>query len=145
MNYSKSLELIRTQGYRLTRPRRLVLDILGENGGHLEAEEIYRLAKVSEERISLATVYRCLALCKEAGLVQEHSLGQDHGHFESASNKPHYHFSDLACGEIIEFDAAQVEELAEESSETHQLKIVEAHVLFQGYCAGCRKDPNPGN
>ena len=138
MNPEKSLELIQNQGYRLTRQRRLVLDILRENGGHLEAEEIYRLARNSNEKISLATVYRSLAMFKDTGLVQEHSLGQDHGHFESAPKKPHYHFTCLKCGKIIEFDAPQVESLAEKVSKTYQLQILDAHLLFQGYCSTCR-------
>jgi Fe2+ or Zn2+ uptake regulation protein len=132
------LEVLRASGRRLTRQRRLVFEIIQKNAGHLEAETIYQLAKKRDTRISLATIYRSLALLKEAGLVQEHSLGQGHGHYETVQPDPHYHFTCLKCERVIEFDAPQVAELAEALSQREGLQITEVHLLLNGYCAQCR-------
>ncbi|MCJ7807105.1 MAG: transcriptional repressor, partial [Dehalococcoidia bacterium] len=69
-------------GQRVTSQRRLILDILRHSEGHLDADELYRLAKEREPRISLATVYRNLNLFKELGLVEGRHFTEDHHHYE---------------------------------------------------------------
>ena len=51
----------------LTTQRRLLLDILREAEGHLDARELFQRAIDKDPRISLATVYRNLRLFKELG------------------------------------------------------------------------------
>jgi len=52
----------------------LVLDILANADGHLDASEIYARARVREPRLSLATVYRALNALRESGLVRQMHL-----------------------------------------------------------------------
>lgn len=140
MTVDSNLEAIRARGRRLTRQRRLVLEIFAAHAGHLEADRVYQLAKERDPHISLATVYRSLALLKEIGLVQEHRLGQDHGHFEASPTDPHYHFTCLRCQRVIEFDAPQVKMIAQDLSEREGLRITDIHLLLSGYCAQCRQE-----
>ena len=65
---------------RLTPQQRRILDILKESGGHLDADTLYRKAKDRNSRISLATVYRTLALFRDAKMIREHRLGGSHAH-----------------------------------------------------------------
>jgi len=129
--------VIRSAGYRLTRQRRLVVDILAESHEHLDAEAIYQRAKGRDARISLATVYRSLALLKQTGIVQEHSLGEGHGHFEATQPSPHYHFTCRTCGKVVEFEAPQVLGAVRRLCGKMQLKVVEVHLLLSGYCSHC--------
>jgi len=131
---------ISEQGYRLTRQRKLVLEILEESQEHLDAEDLYARAKERDPRISLATVYRTLAILKEARLVQEHRLGESHAHFETIQATPHYHFTCLKCGRVIEFEAPQVMEVASKLCESKGLQVTDMHLLFSGYCSVCRED-----
>lgn len=140
MNHKEqSRDIIRTHGRRLTRQRKLVLEILEESQEHLDAEALYARAKARDPNISLATVYRTLSLLKEARLVQEHRLGEVHGHFEATQPTPHYHFTCLKCGRVVEFEAPQVMELARKLCESKGLQITEMHLLFSGYCSECRE------
>jgi Fe2+ or Zn2+ uptake regulation protein len=132
------MDSITTRGRKLTRQRKLVLEILEESQEHLDAESIYDLAKARDANISLATVYRTLALLKETGLVQEHRLGEDHGHFETTQPTPHYHFTCTKCGRVVEFEAPQVTEVARKLCESKGLQVIEMHLLFSGFCAECR-------
>jgi len=63
------LALLRAEKRRMTSQRELLLGIIQERG-HLDADEIYRLAKRRNPRLSLSTVYRTLNLLKELGLVE---------------------------------------------------------------------------
>jgi len=136
-------ESLQTSGRRVTRQRRLVMQVLQDNPGHLEAEAVYALAKASDPNISLPTVYRTLAVLKEMGLVEDHTLGEDHAHFEAVPETPHYHFTCLKCGQVMEFDAPQVMQVVRALSEREGLQVTDVHLLLSGYCAQCRTgDPD---
>jgi len=134
---------IHSLGYRLTPQRRLVMEILEESQEHIDAEWLFIQAKRRDPNISLATVYRSLALLKEAGLVQEHHLGEDHGHFETAGAGPHYHFTCLKCGRVIEFEAPQVKTMVDVLGESKDLQVTQIQLHLSGYCSNCR--PGKGN
>ena len=131
-------ESLHTGGRRVTRQRRLVMQVLQDNPGHLEVEAVYTLAKARDPHISLPTVYRTLAVLKEMGLVEDHTLGEDHAHFEAAPETPHYHFTCLKCGRVVEFDAPQVMQVVRALSEREGLQVTDVHLLLSGYCAQCR-------
>ncbi len=139
MAQSKSLtESLHSNGRRVTRQRRLVMQVLQENPGHLEVEVVHSLAKESDPKISLATVYRTLAVLKEMGMVKDHALGESHAHFEAAPEKPHYHFTCRKCGQVIEFDAPQVMQAVRALSKRERLQVADVHLFLSGYCAKCR-------
>lgn len=126
---------LRSTGKRATRQRQLILEALEVSQGHLDAEDIY--ARVREARVSLATVYRTLTLLKALGLVQEHALGENHGHFEIAPESPHYHFSCLRCHRVIEFESPQIGETIQALSENLGIEIEDAYLFLNGYCPEC--------
>ena len=128
----------RAAGRRLTSQRRVVLRVLEESDGHLEAEEVYIQAKARAPTISLATVYRTLAVLKEMGLVEEHHLGEDHGHYEAVRDSPHYHFICLGCGKVIEFDTPLVAQIGQELSTREGVRVTNVHLHLNGYCAQCQ-------
>lgn len=123
----------------LTRQRRLVLEILQQSPQHPDAGMIYLEAKKRGERISLATVYRSLGFLKEAGLVEENSFGEGHGHFEPAQGSHHFHFTCIDCGAVIELEAAEINKLALAMSESRGLQVTEIQILLRGYCPDCRQ------
>ena len=131
------MDVIRTHGRRLTHQRLLVLDVLKESQEHLDAEMLYDRAKARDPNISLATIYRSLALLKEIGLVQEYQLGENHGHFEAAPDTPHYHFTCLKCGRVVEFEAPQVMEAAQTLCQDQDLHMIHIDLHLSGYCATC--------
>ncbi|MCS7281882.1 MAG: transcriptional repressor, partial [Anaerolineae bacterium] len=127
-------------GHRLTRQRRVLLEVLEESREHLDAEALYERARQRVPRLSLATVYRTLAMLKRMGLVAEYSLGETHGHFEAIQTGRHYHFTCLGCGEVMEFDAPQVEDALRELAVRARLEVCGVHFFITGYCARCREE-----
>jgi Fe2+ or Zn2+ uptake regulation protein len=134
-------EIFQTPGRRMTSQRRLLLKVLAESHGHLDAEAIYALAKEKDPNISLATVYRNLKVLKEAGIVQERLLdreGQKH-HYEVAA-EAHYHFTCVECGQVIEFESPLIEQASEELAQRLNLEIIHTRVHLEGYCVNCQKE-----
>jgi len=129
----------RAAGRRLTSQRRLILEVLQESDEHLDAEALHDRAKARDSDIGLATVYRTLAVLKEMGLVEEHRLGEEHGHYEAVGDGPHYHFTCLGCGKVLEFDTPLVAQIQRELSEREGVSIIGAHLHVSGYCVECQE------
>jgi Fe2+ or Zn2+ uptake regulation protein len=131
-------DTFRATGRRLTSQRRLILGVLEGSDVHLDAEMLFVRAKARDSDISLATVYRTLAVLKEMGLVEEHSLGEEHAHFEAVRDQPHYHFVCLGCGQVIEFDAPQMTQIEQDVGEREGVCVTDVHLRLSGYCAKCQ-------
>jgi Fe2+ or Zn2+ uptake regulation protein len=131
-------DIFRAAGLRLTPQRCLILEVLEQSDEHLDAETLHDRVKIRDATISLATVYRTLAVFKEIGLVEEHRLGEGHSHYESVRSDPHYHFTCLECGRVIEFDTPLVARIQQELSEREGVRVINAHVHLSGYCAQCQ-------
>ena len=122
---------------RMTRQRQLVLDTLAKGREHPDVDSLFRQVKAREPNISVATVYRTLTVLKEMGLIEEHRFGENHSHFEIAHAAPHYHFTCLKCGQVLEFEAPQVMQVAHQLSKREELHITSAHLFLSGHCAKC--------
>jgi Fur family ferric uptake transcriptional regulator len=133
------MEIFHATGRRVTNQRQLLLEVLTESQEHLDAEEIYALAKERDPNISLATVYRTLKVLKQVGVVQERRLeleGQKL-RYELAA-KAHYHFTCLGCGRVVEFESPPIERASRELAEQLGLELVQTRVYLDGYCPDCR-------
>jgi Fe2+ or Zn2+ uptake regulation protein len=137
-------DVFQSAGMRLTSQRCLIMEVLEANDEHLEADAIYDRAKVRDPNISLATVYRTLAVLKEMGLVEEHRLGEEHGHYESVRHEPHYHFTCLGCGKVIEFSTPLVAQIEQELIEQEGVCVIGTRLHMSGYCAQCQRQNQSG-
>ena len=131
-------DALRSAGRRLTAQRRLILQVIEESNGHLDADALYDRVKARDPDVSLATLYRTLAVLREIGLVEEHRLGEDHGHYEAVRQEPHYHFTCLRCGKVIEFDTPLVAQVEQDLCEQEGVRVTSTHLHVSGYCAQCR-------
>ena len=130
---------LRAAGKRITPQRKLVLDILAEADGHLDAHDIYARGRRRDERLSLSTVYRTLSILKETGLVRELHLDDEHHHYELDGQDEHSHLVCLGCGRVIEVDSSAFAEVAVSTAEAQGFEIASAQVELTGYCAGCHR------
>ena len=122
---------------RITSQRRLLLDLLNQSEGHLDADELYRLAKEREPRISLSTVYRNLSLFKELGLIEERHFADEHHHYEVKGKREHYHLVCLNCGKVVEFQSPLAERMKETISKRTGFEILDGDIRLEGYCERC--------
>lgn len=122
---------------RITTQRTLLLDILKNEGRHLDANELYERARRKQPRLSLSTVYRNLQLFKKLGLVEEHRFAEEHGHYEVRSDVGHSHLLCLGCGAVVEFDYPLSHQLQEDVSREHGFEIMGVEVSMTGLCPKC--------
>lgn len=128
---------LRRSGKRVTSQRALILEIIQQGKGHLDADEIYRRARAIQPRLSLSTVYRTLKALKEPGLISELHFDETHHHYELKPAQKHHHLVCLGCGKVIEFRYPL--KLKEAVPEAKDFEIVDAELRLTGYCPQCRK------
>lgn len=131
-------DLLHQQGMRLTDQRALLLDLIETQSGHLDAREIYRLARQRDPHINLSTVYRTVGLLRDLGLVDEVHLAEDHHHYEAGSHGGHQHLICLDCGQIIEFTSPLVARLVLDAARARGFEVTGVRVDLTGYCPACR-------
>lgn len=136
---SDAWRVLRAHGKRVTPQRALILKILRERGGHLDADEIYRLAREERPRLSLSTVYRTLSVLKELGLVRELRFEEGYSRYELAGPEEHHHLICLGCGKVIEFQCAHCAQVHRDLAERRGFQITGSRVELLGYCTECQK------
>lgn len=125
-------DALRASGVRLTRQRTILLGLLIEAHDHPDATELHRRAQAADSAISLATVYRTLAVLERAGMIQRHSFDGDSARFEPADEPHHDHIVDLETGHIVEFRSDKIERLQRQIAAELGFELV--HHRLELYC-----------
>ena len=129
------------KGVRLTRQRRILLDIMDQAEQHLTADSILERAQKIDPRVHRVTVYRTLEMLKSHGLLDELDLLHIHGHrhyYESHGPRDHIHVACLGCGKVREVESDLFEQLKRQVERDTGIGITVARVEIGGYCDDCR-------
>lgn len=125
---------------RMTKQKKLILDILRSTKTHPTADWIYEQAKRQIPKISLGTVYRNLKILKEMGEIMELDYGSTYSRFDG-NPANHYHFTCLKCGRVDDVPLAPKEDLEVEAGGILEGAEVDTHRLeFYGRCPACVRE-----
>ena len=119
------------------RKRSAILTCLRNTTSHPSAEMLHQMLQPEHPDISLATVYRNLALFKNQGLIQ--SLGTVDGieRFD-ANTAPHVHFICTSCNRVEDLHQIQVpEQLRSTVESTTGGRVADCQLSFSGTCQSC--------
>ena len=132
---------LKERGIRLTRQRQILLDLIDQSGDHLDAENLYQLAREKDPKLNRVTVYRTLKLLKHGGLVDEldlmHLTGEQH-FYETRMKQEHAHVICLRCGKVEEFFGEPLQRLRRQVESHFGFSVVVARTEIGGYCSHCR-------
>jgi Fur family ferric uptake transcriptional regulator len=130
------------RGIRLTRQRRVLLQVMETARRHLDANEILERARKIDPDVTQVTVYRTLDLLKRQGLIDEldllHLRGDRH-FYESHGPRDHIHVACMNCGKVREFESELYENLKNQISQDCGIEITVMRTEVGGLCADCRK------
>lgn len=142
MALSPSQAPLRAHGIRLTRQRQLLFDIIHNAHTHLNAEQIYELARKKNPKINRVTVYRTLKLLKHEGLVDEldlmHYEGEQH-YYETRLKREHAHMVCVRCGAVQEYFGKPLQEMKREVETQFGFKVMMARTEVGGICPDCQR------
>lgn len=129
------------RGIRVTRQRRVLLQVVEAARRHLDANEIFERAQKHDAGITRVTVYRTIDLLKRHGLIDEldllHLRGDRH-FYESHGPRDHIHVACLRCGKVREVESELYEELKRQIEQDCGIRITVSRTEIGGYCTGCQ-------
>jgi Fur family ferric uptake transcriptional regulator len=128
-------------GIRITRQRRVLLEVMDNAEQHLDAGAILERAQKIDSRIHRVTVYRTLDMLKQFGLIDEldllHIRGDQH-YYESHGPRDHIHVACLRCGKVREVESRLFEQLKRQIEHDCGIKITVTRTEIGGYCSDCQ-------
>jgi len=132
---------LKKRGIRLTRQRRVLLELIDKSGLHLDAEQLYAQAKKRDPKINRVTVYRTLKMLKQGQMVDEldlmHYDGDQH-YYETRMKQAHAHVVCLRCGKVEEFYGEPLHRLRRQIETHFDFQILVARTEVGGYCSHCQ-------
>jgi len=133
-------QAVAARGIRLTRQRRVVLQVMDNAEQHLDVDQIFERAKRIDPGVHLVTVYRTIELLKKEGLIDEldllHLRGDRH-YYETHGPRDHIHVACLKCGKVREFESRLYEQLKSQIERDFGMKVTISRTEVGGYCAEC--------
>ena len=130
-------------GYKLTRPRLTILNLIEQSGGHTTSTELLTLVEQSDPSIGRASVFRTLDLLIKLGIIWTSGQGGSTIHYMVMPGGHHHHIVCKQCRKLIEFDDCRLGTLIADLEKTYGVRV-EGHLLeLYGLCQNCQANPQP--
>lgn len=139
LRYQAMLSKIRERNGRLTSHRLALLRLIAISDGHPNASQLYERLKVQFPTISLATIYKTLALLKEQGEVLEIETQRDN-RYDGNKPYPHPHLICTRCNRILDGDdLPALQNITRQIEEIYGFRVTRQQQVFYGICSECLK------
>ncbi len=125
-------------GFRVTRPRQQVMEIIASSTTALTPQEIYQKSLERDQSPGIASVYRTLEMLEDLGLIQQiHQPGGCHGIWPAVEGHNHYLIC-RDCGQmkVIEGDediTGYIDNIEKQTG----YRVDDHWLQFFGTCRGC--------
>src|SRR5580693_4018634 len=128
------------KGIRLTRQRRVILQVMDDAEQHLDVDQILERAQRLDSGVHLVTVYRTIELLKKHGLIDEldllHLRGDRH-YYETHGPRDRNHVACLRCGKVREFESRLYEQLKDQIARDFDMQVTVSRTEVGGICNDC--------
>ena len=119
------------------RKRNAILECLRSTDSHPSAETVHEMLKQTHPDISLATVYRNLALFKKQGLIQSVATVSGVERFDGNPD-PHVHFICTGCDAVLDLPQVRVpDSLGADAEQQSGCHVTGCQLTFSGLCQKC--------
>ena len=133
------LDSLQSCGYRLTAPRRAIVEIMAESQKALGPLDVFDLGRKEAPGLGLVTVYRTLEKLEEAGLVQRvHHPDGCHNYLRAPRGHEHLLLC-TGCGQAEYFSGDDMATLMQSIARRSGYEIHEHWLQLFGLCQACRQ------
>jgi Fur family ferric uptake transcriptional regulator len=133
------LSTLQESGYRITAPRRLIVEIMASGTHPLSPLEVYDLGRKAYPRLGLVTVYRTLEKLDELKLVQRvHHPDGCNMYLRAAQGHEHFLLC-TSCGQAVYFSGDDLTGLIQSIGARTGFQIQGHWLQLYGLCADCQE------
>ncbi|AVX19855.1 MAG: Fur family transcriptional regulator [Bacillota bacterium] len=124
---------------RMTRQKKIILEVLRSTRSHPTADWIYMEARKQIPNLSLGTVYRNLNQLAEMGEILELNYGSSFSRFDG-NPVPHYHLVCENCGRVYDLELPVMHQLETSAAAVSGAEIRGHRLEFYGICNHCKRE-----
>ncbi|MFA7248240.1 MAG: Fur family transcriptional regulator [Dehalococcoidia bacterium] len=121
-------------GFRLTGPRRALVEVMQALGGRFSADDVVEAAP----GVGRATVFRTLRLLQDLGIVCQVVLDDGAVAYRLASGGHHHHLVCSECGVVSDFSSGDLEGLLDDIARRTGYQVDAHRLEVYGLCPACR-------
>jgi Fe2+ or Zn2+ uptake regulation protein len=138
--YEQWIENLSESGYRVTAPRRAIVEIMANSPCALGPLEIYEQGRQQYRGLGLVTVYRTLDKLEELGLVQRVHHPQGCNMYLRAAHGHEHLVLCSVCGKAEYFSGDDISQLMKAVAAKTGFEIREHWLQFFGLCSACQNN-----
>jgi len=127
------------QGYKLTRQRKAVVEVVTQAHTRWSAADVFTQAQRVCPDLGLTTVYRTLEILEQMGVIRRVHLDDGCEGFALASAEHGHHLICRRCQETIEFEDCNVNALLKRVAEQTGFTVEQHWLELVGVCPRCQK------
>lgn len=136
---SRIEKLCQEKNLKLTENRRIIARVISSSDNHPDIEEVHKKASKLNPKIGIATVYRCLKMFEEEGVIVKHDFGEGKARYEEIQEDSHHdHLIDVNSGKVVEFFDEALEKLKEKIAKDLGYKLIDHRLEL--YAVPLKKD-----
>lgn len=128
---------MKSKKHRMTKQRKLILEVLRNTTIHPTADWIYEQVRKEISNISLGTVYRNLKLLAEMGEISVLDYGSSYSRFDG-NPENHYHFTCTKCNSVFDVNIPMDKIIDEEITNKTPFLVKSHRMEFYGLCSKCQ-------
>ncbi|OGO66621.1 MAG: hypothetical protein A2030_12000 [Chloroflexi bacterium RBG_19FT_COMBO_50_10] len=132
------IEALRSQGFRITPQREMIIEAIAHSGEHISAEQVFAQIQKRTHSVNITTVYRTLELLVQQGLASRIDLGKDRVIYATHQHGPHIHLVCRQCGQVIDADPNLLLTLNDQLNSGYQFAADLQHISVLGLCSDCQ-------
>jgi Fur family peroxide stress response transcriptional regulator len=138
IRFTQLIAALKERAFRLTPQRVELVRLIAVSEGHPSASQLYAKIKRQFPTMSLATVYKTLAMLKELNQVLEIDL-RDDSRYDGNRPQPHPHLICMKCNNIIDGDVSLDPESLRSLERMSGYKILRPQISLYGLCPDCKE------
>lgn len=133
------LQQLKAKGFRVTKARESIVDVLAREQSPISAAELLAGLKKRHLTVNKTTVYREIDFLKRQGFLHEIQLGEDKKRFELNTGDHHHHLRCMRCHRVEDVPSANDLDRIEAriTRQTH-FQVISHALEFFGLCSECQ-------
>ncbi len=132
------LELLRAQGFRITKIRKLIVEIFANSKEPISAVDIVSEFQSQGIKVNKTTIYREISSLISIGVLKEISFGDSTKRYEISSDSHHHHLICIKCHKVEDVDLHADLDSEEKRIAKEKNFSIQSHSLeFFGLCQSC--------
>jgi Fur family ferric uptake transcriptional regulator len=130
---------LRTEGFRLTRARQSIIDILSTGTVPLSLADIKKNLEKKDVKADRTTIYREVLFLKGKNMLCEIPIGRGKKGYKVCQDKHHHHLICVRCNRVEPVVLRRTLSIQEnEISRRKDFKVLDHLLEFYGLCGNCQ-------